>query len=154
HEESALRSQVTDDQVRQEFLTLRWPELAKANGKASTLPPHVDYADSIFRAIATSELFPRRGLRIMDIVQTQGDDTPETLRKKVLKGLSEFLAHPHNVKALGEEVTAIVTRAGIPPWETPQEKAARETRAAERKARTEKEISGMIGMAGASGSAR
>src|SRR5712691_1846615 len=36
NEEAALRSQVTDDQVRQEFLTLRWPELAKANGRAPT----------------------------------------------------------------------------------------------------------------------
>ncbi len=151
NEESALRSQVTDDQVRQEVLTLRWPALATGNGKAPTLPAHVDYADAIFRAIANSDLFPRRGLRVMDIVQTQGNDTPEILRKKILKGLSDFLTHPHNVKALGDEVTAIIERAGIPPWETAAERAAREARIAERKAREAKEIQGMIGIAGASG---
>ena len=151
NEEAALRSQVTDDQVRQEFLTLRWPELAKANGKAPTLPPQADYADPIWRAIANSDLMPRRGLRIMDLVQTQGDDTPEILRKKVLKGLSAFLEHPHNVKALGPEVTAIVERAGIPPWETPEERAQREARVAERKAAREKPMTGMIGASGAAG---
>ncbi|PYO41408.1 MAG: hypothetical protein DMD33_14135 [Gemmatimonadetes bacterium] len=145
-EEAALRSKVTDDQVRQEFLTLRWPSLAKANGKAPTLPPTVDYADPIWRTIANSDLLPRRGLRIMDLVQTQGGDMPEILRRKIWKGLTEFLTHPHNVAVLGEEVTAIVTRAGIPEWETAAERAARESRIAERKARTEKDGAGsMIG---------
>jgi hypothetical protein len=147
HEEGALRSQVTDDQVRQEFLMLRWPELAKANGKAPTLPPHVDYADPIFGAIASSDLFPRRGLRVMDLVQTQGGDTPEILRRKIYKGLAEFMTHPANVKVLGPEVAGIVEKAGIPPWETAAERAAREARIAERKAKDEKQGTGsMIGM--------
>ena len=73
--------------------------------------------------------------------------TPEILRKKIYKGLSEFLEHPHNVKALGPEVTAIIERAGIPPWETAAERAAREARNAARKAAQEKQGAGsMIGM--------
>ena len=142
-EETALRSQVTNDQVAQEFVTLRWPTLASVNGKPPTLPRLADYETPIVRA--TQDLLPRRGLRIMDSVPTQANDTPETLRKKVLKTLAEFLRHPNNVKALGPAVEAIITKVGIPAWETPEEQARREERAKRKGATT---ISGT--MSGAS----